>query len=115
MEEIGTSLNQTMAEIFETQSPLAKKRNKLQKQIDEAKEFIKENNLKSIDEKLDFTIIVNYLKIFYTGSSLERQITILEKSKHNPLYLITRVYGILTHRMDELQKIKDEIQNITES
>ena len=115
MEGFGNSLNQSMAEIFENKSPLAKKREKLNQQITDAKEFIKMHDINQIlenKEEIDFETVKDYLNIFYKGSNLDRQITILEKNK-NTVYLITRMYGILTHRIDELQKIKDEIQEIT--
>ena len=106
MEEIGTSLNQSMAEIFETQSPMAKKINELNKQIEQAKPLL--NEIKT--GKTEF--VIDFLKIFYKGTELNKQIKRVEK--RNELELITSLYSVLASRMDRLDQIKDELKEITE-
>ena len=111
MEEIGTSLNQSMAEIFETQSPMAKRRDKIKKQIELAKEFIKKI---TPDSNISFETVQEYLNIFYTGKELEKQTTRLRKIRNDNIKILTSMYSLLTHRMEMLDKVNTEIQNITE-
>jgi len=112
MEEIGSGLNQSMSDIFKTKSPLAKKRDKLQNQIQLAKEFIKEIN---IDNDISFETVQEYLNIFYTGKELEKQITRLRKISHDNIKILTSMYSLLAHRMEMIEKINQEIQSIVES
>jgi len=106
MEEFE-SMNQSLAEIFETQSPLAKERDKLEKQVQEAKPIL--NELK----EGNFDLLKNFLKIFYKEKELKKQIKRLEKL--NDIQILTSCYSILAFRLDRIDKIKDEIQEITET
>ncbi len=110
MEEIGSSLNQSMAEIFKSQSPLAKRRDKLKNQIQLAKEFIKEL---TPNADIPFETVQEYLKIFYTGKEFEKQTTRLRKISNNNIMILTSMYNLLAHRMEMLDKINIEIQDIT--
>jgi hypothetical protein len=104
MEE--NSLNQSMAEIFETKSPLAKKRDNLEQQIEKGKELL--NKIK----EGDYSLIHEYLKIFYSDQEFKKQIKRLDKL--NETQILTSLYSIITFRMDQLDKVKSEIQDITE-
>jgi len=84
MEEIGNSLNQSMADIFETKSPLAKSRDKLKIQIEVGKVV------------------------------LEKLTELFNVEKRNDLELITSLYSVVSHRMDRLDSIKRELQELTE-
>jgi len=106
MEEIEKGLNQSMAEIFETKSPLAKKRDDLEQQIEKGKELL--NKIKDGD----YSLIHDYLKIFYSDQEFKKQIKRLDKL--NETQILTSLYSIITFRMDRYEKIKSEIQDITE-
>ena len=107
MEKIENSLNQSMAEIFETASPLAKKRDKLKEQIQQGKLLL--DKMKSDSNS---NLINDFLEVFYEDQELKKQINRLKKL--NDIQILTSLYGIITFRMDLLDKIKSEIQEITE-
>ena len=105
MEEIDNSLNQSMADIFEAKSPIAKQRDKLEDQLNRAKPL-----LKRIADG-EHELISEFLDIFYTGSELKKQTKRLEKFNDN-IQILTSLYSLITHRMDRLDQIKSEIEDI---
>jgi pyruvate/2-oxoacid:ferredoxin oxidoreductase beta subunit len=107
MEEIEKGLNQSMAEIFEIASPIAKKRDELYQQIEDGKILL--NKIK----EGEYNLIAEYLKIFYSNQEFKKQVKRLEKL--NETQILTSLYSIMTFRMDRYEKIKSEIQDITEN
>ena len=111
MEEIGNSLNQSLADVFEVQSDTAKKRDKLNQQIQEGKKVLEKIKTISITEAANNSLIVDFLKIFYSKDEVHKQI--IRLNKLNETQILTSLYSILTHRMDRYDKITDEIKEIT--
>jgi len=113
MEEIGNSLKQSMIEIFEEKSPLAKSRDSLKFQIKKGKEILKELTQEYDNkQKLSSKKILDFLKIFYEGTELKKQITRVEK--RNDLELLASLYSVVSYRMDRLDQIKIELQELTD-
>jgi predicted nuclease with TOPRIM domain len=96
-------MKQTLAEIFIEQSDLAKKRNKLKKQIEEGKVVIKEiqENKATYEEFLD---------IFYTPKEKAKQIKRLKELDN--IQQLTSLYNILASRLDTLDRLNDQIAEI---
>jgi hypothetical protein len=105
--EFENSLNQSLAEVFETQSDISKLRDKTEKQIKEAKVYL--NKFKESD--ITYDELIEFLKIFYSGRELVKQIKRLEKL--NETQVLTSLYSVVAHRMEKLERIKTEIEEIT--
>jgi hypothetical protein len=106
METIGNSLNQSMADIFEVQSDIAKERDKTKEQIQQAKIYL--NKFKDNPNELIYSEIVEFLKIFYKNKELKKQLKRLDRLTETEI--LTSLYSVVTHRMEKLEMLQNEIK-----